>query len=230
MAALITRKERWVLSSGGWVVLLGLLGLAILCFFANICSFLAPTDRVRADILVVEGWIPEHLVGRAADEFKFGNYRQLFTTGGPWTRPDPDWDKSRTWAQACANRLERAGVPKTALRAVPCQLVGRDRTFASAVALRDWFDANNLHVEQINVLTEGLHARRTRLLFNKAFGTKVAVGIIALPTGDSDLDHWWRYSESAKDVFGETFGYLYSAVLFHPAVPSQREVLQSPVR
>jgi len=95
----------------------------------------------------------------------------------------------------------------------------RDRTYGSAVALRNWFRENNMPVRSVNVVTEDVHARRTYLLFQKALGDNVAVGIIAVPNPDYDPEHWWRYSEGVKDVISETAAYLYAKLLFHPSDP-----------
>jgi hypothetical protein len=62
----------------------------------------------------------------------------------------------------------------------------------------------------------GAHARRTRLLFQKAFGDEAGVGIIAISSPDYDGAHWWLYSEGVRDVVGETLAYLYAQVFFHP--------------
>ena len=73
-----------------------------------------------------------------------------------------------------------------------------------------------MRVESINVLTEDVHARRTRLLFRKAFGHEITIGIIAVPDPDYDSRRWWRYSAGVRDVFSETAAYLYARFLFHP--------------
>jgi hypothetical protein len=72
-------------------------------------------------------------------------------------------------------------------------------------------------VKNFNVLTEDVHARRTRLLFQEAFGRDVKVGIIALPDPDYDPKRWWRYSEGVREVLGEGIAYLYAKFLFYPA-------------
>ena len=104
---------------------------------------------------------------------------------------------------------------------VPCRVMDRDRTYASAVALRNWFREHNVVVSGINVVTEDLHARRTRLLFQKAFGKDVQVGIIAVANVDYPANRWWHYSQGLKDVVSEFAAYLYARVLFFPSEPAQ---------
>lgn len=74
-------------------------------------------------------------------------------------------------------------------------------------------------VGSINVVTEGVHARRTRLLFQEAFGNRVQVGIIAVPNPDYASGRWWLYSEGVRDVIGEGIAYVYARLLFHPSEP-----------
>jgi uncharacterized SAM-binding protein YcdF (DUF218 family) len=71
-------------------------------------------------------------------------------------------------------------------------------------------------VQSVNLVTENTHARRTRLLFGKALGKNVAVGIIAIPNPDYDKGHWWRYSEGVKDVGSEAVAYVYARLFFIP--------------
>ena len=99
----------------------------------------------------------------------------------------------------------------------PSHVIGRDRTYSSAIALRDWFHQHNVRVQSINVVTEGTHARRTRLLFEKALGSNVAVGVIAVPSPDFDARHWWRYSEGVEEVVTEGVAYLYAKFFFRPS-------------
>jgi len=69
-------------------------------------------------------------------------------------------------------------------------------------------------VDNINVLTEGAHARRTRLLYQKAFGRNVTVGIIAVSNPDYDPKQWWRYSDGVREDIGESTPYIYAKFFF----------------
>ena len=90
----------------------------------------------------------------------------------------------QTEAHVGAGRLTAAGVPADRVRMVSSRIWNRNRTYYSAVALRDWFQAQHLHVDSINVLTEGAHVRRTWLLFQVALGPEVKVGIISVANPD----------------------------------------------
>ena len=72
-------------------------------------------------------------------------------------------------------------------------------------------------MRSFNILTEDTHARRTHLLFEKAFGDDVKVGIIAVRSPDYDARRWWCYSEGVKDVSSEALAYLYARLFFFRA-------------
>ena len=67
---LLDRKERWSLSWRGWLIVVSALLLMGGLIFKGIYPFLAITHRVKADVLVVEGWVHEYAIQSAVEEFK----------------------------------------------------------------------------------------------------------------------------------------------------------------
>jgi|SRR5215471_3260944 len=213
---LFSRKERWGFSwKGRLLILLLLIGLAT-CFFYDLHPFLAVTRRVDSDVLVVEGWVHQYAVRAAINEFNAGHYQRLFTTGGPIVGMGGYTNDYNTSASVCAGRLKAEGFSPDLIQMVPSRVSDRDRTYSAARALRDWFSDHHATVQGINVVTEDVHARRSRLLFQQAFGAEVKVGIIAIPNPDYDAKQWWRYSEGVRDVISETVAYLYAKLFFWP--------------
>jgi hypothetical protein len=214
---LVTCRQRWGPSWRGWLLLLMLSAAALLLFALNVQPFFAITERVRAELLVVEGWVDDHAIRAAKNEFHVGKYRDVFTTGGPVHGVGEYINEFSTAASIGAQRLKRDGVPAEHVHMVPARTSARDRTYSSAVALREWLHGHNVSVTQLNVLTEDVHARRTRLLFQKAFGPAVTIGVIAVPNPDYEPRRWWRYSEGVRDVLSETIAYVYARFFFLPA-------------
>ncbi len=210
----ITRRERWGLSWRGLSLVAVVVLFAAFLFLWRVYPFLAVTHRVDTNVLVVEGWIHEYAICAAVEEFRAGSYERVYTTGGPVQGTRGYINDYNTSASVGADLLRKCGLANEALQMVPSRVIDRDRTYASAVALRNWFCQQNMRVRTINVLTEDLHARRTGLLFQEAFGKDVTVGIIAVPNPDYDPEHWWRYSQGVKDVFTEAIAYLYSLMSF----------------
>ena len=214
---LISRRERWGLTLRGWLLAGALAVAAAAGFLFGVYPFLAINDRTSSEFLVVEGWIDDHAIHAARNEFGSGAYREIFTTGGPVHGIGAYLNDYSTAASITASRLKRDGLPAEHVHMAPSRVVTRDRTYSSAVALRDWLHAQHLAVTKLDVLTEDVHARRTRLLFQKAFGPTVTVGVISVPNPDYNPKRWWRYSEGVRDVLSESISYLYARFLFFPA-------------
>ena len=221
---LFSRKERWGLSWRGWLLVTSVVLLATYAVILNVHPFLAVTQRVSANALVVEGWVHRYGIRAAVAEFKNGPYQYAFSTGGPVTGNGGYVNDFQTSASVGAELLKKDGIPLESLEMVPSHVIGRDRTYSSAVALREWLREHNAAVRSFNVVTEDTHARRTRLLFQEAFGDSVKVGIISVPNPDYDARRWWRYSEGVRDVVSESIAYLYAKFLFWPGAAEPREV------
>src|SRR5438445_9660102 len=203
MWGVFDRKERWSLSWRGRLIVASALLLVGALVLKGVYPFLAITHRVNANILVVEGWIHEYAIRAAVKEFRSNHYERVFTTGGPVVGSGGYINDFYTSASVGADLLKKCGLPDERLQMVPSRVMDRDRTYGSAVALRNWFRDHNMAVSGIDVVTEDLHARRTRLLFQKALGDKVAVGVIAVPNPDYDPKRWWHYSAGVREVVSE---------------------------
>jgi hypothetical protein len=214
---LFTRKERWGLSWSGRVIIALIMLLVVGFGTLEIQPFLSVTHRVDASVLVIEGWIPRYAIHAGATEFWTGSYNKIFSTGGPVTGTGGYINDFQTSASVGADLLKREGLPVQALEMVPSHIIGRDRTYFSAIALREWLDLHDMQVGSMNIVTEGPHARRTRLLYQKAFGPNVRVGIISVPNPDYNPGNWWRYSDGVKDVISEGAAYIYARLFFWPS-------------
>jgi hypothetical protein len=222
LLGLLTRKERWGPSWRGWLVLLLLATLSGWLATLKIYSFLAPTSRVHAKILVVEGWVSAQTLRQAIKEFRTGGYREVITSGC-LTYEDSGWRTGSTYADWAAQRLQRYGLTDAPITPVPCYEENRDRTFHSALAVRSWLERNRPAITAVDLLTTGPHARRSWLLFQKALGPDITVGIISVPDPQYDHYHWWRSSEGVREVLGETIAYIYARFFFWPRTPRRSQ-------
>jgi hypothetical protein len=62
-----------------------LLGL-IISFFAFAHTFLSVNHPVAANILVVEGWLPDYALEEAVQEFREKGYEYIVAAGGPMSQ------------------------------------------------------------------------------------------------------------------------------------------------
>jgi len=213
---IFVRRERWGLSWRGRLGVAAFILLAGWLVLLEMHPFLAVTRREDTKTLVVEGWVHQFVIDAAVKEFKTGHYDRVFVTGGPVIGTGGYSNDYNTEASIGADLLKKAGIPDRALQMVPSHVWNRNRTYYSAVALRDWFSTNNVQIHSMNVLTEESHARRTWLLFSEAFGKDVKVGIISIPNPDYDAKHWWRYSDGVRDTADEALAYIYAKFFFWP--------------
>lgn len=210
---LLCRRELVVPTRRGWlVVLLATIVLGVV-LIRSIQPFLAVTERAGGGLLVAEGWLADYALQAAVHEFKRGDYDNLCVTGIPLEKGAP-LSEYHTYAELGAAVLGKLGLPTNVVHAVPAPDVRQDRTFASAVALKEWFTARGMRPKSFTVVSVGAHARRTRLLYQKAFGADVQIGIIAVPDRDYEADRWWVSSSGVRDVVDETVAYLYARLVF----------------
>jgi len=207
---ILRRKERWGLSWRGWLLVTSAGLVAAYLAFLNIHPFLAVTHRVNTNVLVVEGMVQQYAIRAAAAEFRSGSYEWIFTTGGPESGNGGYINDYYTSASVAADSLKKFGIRDDLVQMVPSRVFARERTYSSALALRDWFREHNLAIHSFNVLTQDCHARRTQLLYQKALGRNVTVGIIAVSNPHYDPKDWWCYSDGVREVIGESIAYIYA--------------------
>jgi DUF218 domain len=212
---LLRRRECWVPTGYGWTTFV--IGVIITLVFGinEIYSFLTVNAPIPSEILVVEGWLPDYALEQARNEFNSHSYRLLITTGERISKGHY-LSEYKTFAELSAATLRRLGMNEQSVVAVPVDFAEKDRTYECALAVRDWLSGSGLSVKSINVCTIGPHARRSRLLFTKAFGDTIAVGVIALDDIDYDPHRWWKSSEGVKTIIEESVGYLYARFSFYP--------------
>jgi uncharacterized SAM-binding protein YcdF (DUF218 family) len=205
---IIKRRMVWFPTSLGWFILFLLFALPFLLWLAEGESFFSLTDRQPPEVLAVESWIGREGLQAAAVEFGQRGYHVLVLTGdldGKPRGPHVPGDGGES-----EKDLIQAGVPRSSIILAYADDSGESRTFtmglAAAAALRE----ANIYPAHVNVFTRGTHARRSRLVFAKAFGSKTKVGAVSwLPDWQPKTGLWWRSPVRTWFVIKETVGYFY---------------------
>lgn len=199
-------------------LLLLLLALALFARY-RLYSFLGPDAPADSPVLVVESWISDDALKAAVDWASSNNVTTLYLTGGPietgsWLAP---W---RSWPEMTLARLDAIGATaRFDVRAFPAPRVRKDRTLASAIALRDALGPDA--PPAMTLATDSPHLRRSALLFRRAFGGAVQIGTLPLPPIDFGPDDWYRCSPGVRSLLSESFALLYALLPASvPAVPS----------
>ncbi|MCZ7636109.1 MAG: YdcF family protein [Verrucomicrobia bacterium] len=177
--------------------------------------FLAVNDGGSGEVMVIEGWIGGRRVDGAATAFHSGKYQTVVVVRDVYQGGDK-WSSGSYTADYLSADLVRLGVPKERVLTLLCPVVRKDRTYHCALAVREWLRKAGQCVTALDVVTLAPHARRSRLLYEKAFGDGVAVGVVGIEDPSFDAGRWWRSSAGVREVLGEGLAYLYARLFFWP--------------
>ena len=213
---LIKRKECWTFTWIGWMGLLALGGLVLFLFLFTIHPFLAPTKPVDADILIVDNFLEDYGLKELSDEFRSKNYSLILSAGVRLPQGSPLAAEYKTSGELSAAILKKFGISEKAIVPIIPKPVERDRTFASALAVKNWLAQNNIQPRGINVFSFGPHSRRSWMLYKEAMGEEIPVGIIACENREYDPKRWWKTSSGVRTVLDETIAYIYAKLVFDP--------------
>lgn len=192
-----------------------LLGVPLVLIARGSHEFLCVTDRVDANVLVVEGWLPDYALEKAIEEFtrKDAGYEMVVTTGGPLLQGF-FLSEYRTYAELSGATLAKLwDFREGELKVVSAAPTFRRRTHESAVAVKGSLGESGMRVRGVNVLSLSTHSRRTRLIFHRELGDSIPVGVICVPSQDYEVENWWRTSEGVKGVITEGVGWFHEKFL-----------------
>ena len=214
---LTTIRKRRVLTPVGWAALSIVFGFVLISIILFIHRFLAPTKPVGGYILVVEGWLPDYALEKAKECFQKGNYQLLITTGGE-IGVGSHLSELKTWAEIATSTLKNLGFPEDKIMTAPVHKnLKKDRTYHSTLALKRRLNKEGFNEASIDVMSYGVHARRSWILFEKVFSS-VNVGVIAISPNEYDASRWWLSSEGVRKVISESIAYIYARFIFSPSI------------
>lgn len=184
--------------------------VVVFAFILTIHDFLAINHPVEADILVVEGWVYSHpAMAEAAEEFKRGQYRLLITVGGATALEGRNFEQVSS-AVLAANQLQDLGVEKRLIVTLSVPESSQHRTYTSALTVKEFLKRSEVPTKGINVFTIGPHARKSLVLFRRAFGPSFVIGVIAGTDEEYDPDRWWMSARGIYVISRKLLGYLYA--------------------
>ena len=212
----LLRRRQCVLPTWrGWLVLV-LFCLAVgIAGIRSLYGFLAPNDPLPGGVMVVEGFASDYALEAVVAEFHRHHYEKVYVTGGPLDI-GTFLSEYRTFAERGLATLVKMGLTTNEVQAVPAPYERQDRTYSAAAALRDWWRKHGLVPTRVQLMSDGPHARRSRLLYRKALGKSIQVGVLAVEEKNYDPKHWWRSSAGFRNVVDESIAYLYAVLLFRP--------------
>jgi len=151
-----------------------------------------------------------------------GHYEHVLVIR-PLVDVEAELENGKYSGQYLASLLAKYGVRREEIDCFFPSVSKKDRTYHTALAAKQWLADKKIAAQSFDVMTLGPHARRSRLLYEKAFGGDFKIGIISLEDLEYDKAHWWRSSEGVREVIGETIAYVYARLLFHPSDPASSQ-------
>lgn len=211
----MNRKSRWGLTVWGWLLILLIIFISLFFLGNNLYRILAPVQREKSEILVLEGAVSDYVIDSAIREFNQGHYKLLITTGTPleWGHLFVSFDNT---ARLAAASLIKSGFDSTKLAVVWTSEIRNDRTYNSAKELKRWLKSHRPDVRSIDLMTLGVHGGRSKLLFQYALGDSIRVGIISVKNFYYGPHDWWRSGKGFRETLNEAIGYFYTRFFFRP--------------
>lgn len=187
------------------IVMLALLSV----YVVTIKDFLCLNRPVGAGILVIESWYePDPTLRDAVTAIRTNRYQKVLCVA----LRDDNQPSSATRA---VRYLLEHGVDATLVHAIDAPPTVKHRTFATAIAARGWIEKELPGAKSVDVLTKSIHARKSYMLFRKAFQESVSVGVIAAQAEPFPRNYWWLSGRGIYLIVRNTAGCL-AAIVFEP--------------
>lgn len=212
--ALFSKRTCWRPTLIGWLLIL--IGFVFVLRIAMVGAYyyLAVNNPVQSKTMIIEGWVPTYALKKAVSIYNEQNYDRLIVTGIPIVNFE-FISPYRNTAEATILALRFYGITDTIYLANIPTNVFVDRTFHTAVAAKKLFDDNDWP-HNFNIYSVGVHSRRSRYLFKKAFGKDYDIGIIAPRDRTFLPNSWWKSSKGLRQVSNELMATLFVQLFFYP--------------
>jgi hypothetical protein len=211
-----TKKEVRVPTWRFWLTFLFFTGMLIYFYWTGIVPYLSTNRPVEANILTVEGYMPDYAIKEAMQIFYRDGYGHLLVTGNKRTK-GAHLDQYENDGEYSAAVLYQMGFDSSKLTVVAVHSdIRKDRTYHSALALGEWIKKNHAGMDAVDIVSLGCHARRSHLLFQKALGDSITVGVHSVTDQSFDPKHWWKSSHGFREITKETIAWIYARWVFRP--------------
>lgn len=189
-------------------------------------NFLFLNKAISTKTMVLEGWVPTYALQKVIKDYKYGEYENLIVTGIPITQYEYASEFNYT-SQATIQALKHFGFTDTIYEADITTNIYKDRTYTTALVATKIFKQHPEWKKSFNIYSMGVHSRRSRLLFKKAFPDDYEIGIIAQSDRTFIGEKWWTSSIGFRNISNETLAYFYNLFFFHPKEIEYNKKLRS---
>ncbi len=198
----VYRPTRW-----GFLLIFLLFSMVLVGGISMVYPFLAQNAPVsQPELFIIEGWLEDAELTALFTNARTGVL--WVATGGPIKFGGSLFDE-KTYAEVTAMRLKKLGIPSETILVASAPDTSKNRTYVSALAVRDKLEEEGLLGRPANLYTLGAHSRRSFLLYRRALGLDAPLGVVSLENKALDLRHWCRSSLAFRHVVGEGIAWFY---------------------
>jgi len=216
MFAIIIKKERWGFTWPGRTIVLIVVFCLVYIYINNIHSFLAQNKPINTDIMVLEGFLPDYAIKEAMNIFTKEEYKLLLITGKKRMKGS-QLDQFENDGIYSAETLVKLGFDREKIRVISLESdIKKDRTYASAKAVRNWIERSANDIKSFNLVSIGCHSRRSSYLYKRVFCDHIKTGIISIENKSYKHEKWWKSSNGFRSVVQETIALIYVFTIFNP--------------
>lgn len=119
----------------------------------------------------------------------------------------------RNYAEKAACFLQTQNIPSEKIIPVCGKNKFHSRTFDSAIAVCRWLQTKDLTKKNINLVSMGVHARRSYMIYKNVLGKDFTCGVINIPSIFYNHEQWWKYQIAWQSLLKEFFAYFYTELL-----------------
>lgn len=164
-------------------------------------TFLSIHNPIESRNLAIEGWISPATIDNLLTRHDLQPYKEIFILA---TNSN---DAART-AEYIASRIDRT---------LPIEIVSassnKNKTYNMYMNLKKKIEQMGGGIFDVNVVTAGVHARKSFTLAKTALEPDVKVGIMAVSDGLYDPERWWGSTVGLKLVARNLIGFVYAKVI-----------------
>lgn len=186
-------------------------------------DFLSPVHENATDALLVECWIGKRGIEAAGSLYLSNNYSFIVLVGG---LQESKWGE-KTWNHTDYSKelLQNAfpEIEENRIMKVTTDIVTKNRTYASARSVEATITTpsaltfrrnSEIQVQNITIFTEGAHARRSTLVYERVFPNETEVFGYAWKPDQLYQGPWYQSSYRAKNLATELIGYFYELIFY----------------
>jgi hypothetical protein len=186
-----------------FIIILSALALVILIH--SLHSYLSLNQPIRAEILVIEGWLDYGHMSSVLKEYNKNNYKRLIVVGDSMVTHN-----NMTSAESKAQRLRSLSNQTINITTVQTKFVTKNQTFNYFVGFKDWLVSEYPDAETINLFTASVHARKSVLLLRRLLPKSINVGVISAAPLRYNSNLWWLSKKGIHVVVKNTISLIYA--------------------